>query len=215
MNPNDITRVSKELSWLLRHGAGEKGLAMDAAGWVSIAEVLRALRIPRATLDEVVAKNNKSRLQVEGGRIRACQGHSRAGMPVTLEALEASWELDTRDDPIWHGTNLDVLASIAKEGLLPIDRTHVHLAEGLDSTVGKRANVAVMLKVEPARLRAEGIGLYRSPNGVLLVRRVPPSCITDVECVSARAKRDEAQIRALFRVGTSHAPTSRATPPSS
>jgi putative RNA 2'-phosphotransferase len=198
MNPHDITRVSKELSWLLRHGAGEQGLAMDAAGWVSIDEVLRKLRIPRATLDEVVAKNNKSRLQVEGGRIRACQGHSRAGMPVTLDALEASWVLDTRDDAIWHGTNLDALASIAKEGLLPIDRTHVHLAEGLDSSVGKRANVAVMLKVEPPRMRAEGIGLYRSPNGVLLARRVPPSCITDVRCVSARAKREEPQVRALF-----------------
>lgn len=215
MNHNDHARVSHKLSWLLRHGAREAKLSMDAAGWALIDDVLSIVRVPRAVLDDVVRENNKSRYELRGDRIRACQGHSLAGTPVTLEALEASWQLDTRADPIWHGTNLDVLASIAKEGLLPIERTHVHLAEGLESAVGKRANVAVMLKVEPARLRAEGIGLYRSPNGVLLVRRVPPSCITDVECVSSRAKRDEAQIRALFRVGASHAPTSRATPPSS
>ena len=87
-NKHDVRR-SKRLSWLLRHGAREVGLPMDAAGWVSVPEVLRALSITRAQLEHAVATNRKRRLQLDGERVRACQGHSADGTPVTLEALEA------------------------------------------------------------------------------------------------------------------------------
>ena len=38
---------SKKVSWLLRHGASSRGVSMDAAGWVDIADVLRELRLSR------------------------------------------------------------------------------------------------------------------------------------------------------------------------
>lgn len=198
MSDSNLKRASHALSQLLRHGAGEVGLPMDAAGWAPIDDVLRRARMSRATLDVVVRTNNKSRLQVDGDRIRCCQGHSLQGMPVTREALEASWEEDRRIDPIWHGTNQEALESIAREGLLPGGRTHVHLAEETDSRVGKRAGVGVLLRVDPVRLREQGVGLYRSPNGVLLARTVPPDCITGLMAVSDRAKKDEPKLRALF-----------------
>jgi putative RNA 2'-phosphotransferase len=46
--------------------------------------------------------------------------------------------------------------------------------------VGKRAQVDVLLEVSVARLRDHGLTVWRSPNGVLLVRRVPPDCIVRV-----------------------------------
>ena len=98
MDDKKITRASHALSALLRHGAHEAKLAMDAAGWAAIDDVLRAAHLDRATLDTVVRENNKSRLEVRGERIRACQGHSLKNMPVTLEALEDSWAVDPRDD---------------------------------------------------------------------------------------------------------------------
>ncbi len=52
-----------------------------------------------------VEHNDKQRLQVDGDRIRACQGHSLEGMPVTCEALENSWERVHPDHLLWHGTN--------------------------------------------------------------------------------------------------------------
>lgn len=198
MNPNQITRASHALSWLLRHGAREAGLTMDPAGWAAIGDVLRCAKLSRDALDEVVRENNKSRLEVAGDRIRACQGHSREGMPVTLEALEASWVEDLRDAPVWHGTTVGALPSIAREGLLPGERTHVHLAAETDSRVGKRANVAVMLGVDPARLRAAGLRLYRSSNGVLLARAVPASCITEVVAGTRGARDREHALKALF-----------------
>lgn len=198
MNPNDLSRVSHKLSWLLRHGARESKLAMDTAGWASIDDVLSIVRVPRPVLDAVVRDNNKSRYELRGDRIRACQGHSLDGTPVTLEGLEASWAVDPRSEPIWHGTSVDALTSIASQGLLPGERTHVHLAGETNSKVGKRAGVDVLLRVEPDELRAAGVTVFRSPNGVILARAVPPSCITDLRGESRRARDQEHQLRRLF-----------------
>lgn len=187
MNPQTLVKKSKKLSWLLRHGAGREGLSMDAAGFVPIAEVLQRLRMRRADLDLIVARNNKNRLQIEGDRIRCCQGHSTEDMPVTREGLEASW-VRWGGGVVWHGTSVDAVASIAEQGIVPQRRTHVHLAPALQSVVGKRAAVHVMLAVDPERMAAAGEGLWAAPNGVVLARFVPPACITELRPLTRRAK---------------------------
>jgi putative RNA 2'-phosphotransferase len=198
MSSNDSTGASKKLSWLLRHGANEAGLEMDAAGWAEIEDVRRILHMGRPALAAAVEDNTKARLEVRGTRIRACQGHSREGMPVTCEALEASWEEVGGEASVFHGTRMAALPGIAREGLLPGERTHVHLAEAVDSAVGKRSAVDVMIEVSPARLRAAGIGLHRSPNGVILARRVPVSALCGLLPVIERARRREGELRGLF-----------------
>ena len=52
--PRDLVRKSKHLSWLLRHGARESGLPMDAAGWCAVDDVLQRTGLARAELEEVV-----------------------------------------------------------------------------------------------------------------------------------------------------------------
>jgi putative RNA 2'-phosphotransferase len=177
-----VVRHSKYLSWLLRHGALEEGLDMDPAGWASVSDVLELSGMDRATLERVVAQNNKQRLQLQGDRIRATQGHSLAGTPVTREALEASWaRVEGRTDPLWHGTRRALLEAIAREGLQPMERTHVHLAGGRADKVGKRHEVEVLVAVDPVRLAERGLHLFQSDNGVFLVREVPPDCIAGTE----------------------------------
>ncbi|MCS6898497.1 MAG: RNA 2'-phosphotransferase [Myxococcales bacterium] len=180
MGNDQVSETSKKLSWLLRHGAGKAGLSMDEAGWAPVEEVLAKLQISRELLVQAVEENSKARLEMAGGRIRACQGHSLEGMPVTREALEASWSGYTGAGPLWHGTSVDAVPSILREGILAVGRTHVHLAEATDSKVGKRARVDMLLEVSVAGLRAAGLGIFRSSNGVLLVRYVPPSCLVGV-----------------------------------
>ncbi len=197
MGSSRHTDASKRLSWLLRHGAPSEGIAMDAAGWVAVADVLGALQLTRAELTEVVELNTKSRLDLRGEQIRASQGHSTEGMPVTHDALEASWERFASAGPIWHGTAIEALGGIAREGIVPQARTHVHLAAELDSKVGKRASVDVMIEVSAARLAELGIGVFQSQNGVILVRRVPREAIVDIRAMTARAKRDEPALRGL------------------
>jgi putative RNA 2'-phosphotransferase len=120
---------------------------MDQAGWASVADVLRVTGITDTALARAVKeKNDKGRLQLDGDRLRACQGHSPANTPVTREALEASWTVvHPTGRLLWHGTRLSALPGIARGGLQAGDRTHVHLAETVDSRVGKRANVEVLL----------------------------------------------------------------------
>jgi putative RNA 2'-phosphotransferase len=151
---------------------------MSADGWASIADVLAVLRMDRPTLDAAVEQNDKQRLQVDGDRIRACQGHSLDGMPVTREALENSWERVYPDHLLWHGTTRQALPAIQRDGLLPGRRTHVHLAPSKNSHVGRRTAVEVLLGVDPSDL-----AVYRALNGVLLTRFVPPDAIVEVDAV--------------------------------
>jgi putative RNA 2'-phosphotransferase len=176
-----LARKSKKLSWLLRHGAREMGLVMDSAGFALIGEVLRMAGLSREEFDEVVAENNKSRYEVRGKQVRAVQGHSLEGTPVTLDGLERSWDEVLGDAPLYHGTSVVAARAIlAGEGIHSAARTHVHLAAAVDSTVGKRAGVDVLLVISPARLRASGLRIFRAPNGVLLARAIPAATIVDV-----------------------------------
>lgn len=195
-----LVHKSKKLSWLLRFGAGEAGITMDAAGWCPIDEVLAYTNMSRPELDEVVRTNNKQRLQQHNDQIRACQGHGLNNMPVTREALEHSWTVYPSDTPIWHGTQVQAALSIATQGILAGQRTHVHLAATPESKVGKRTGVTVLLEVSPSRLRARGTELYESPNGVILVRTVPRSCITGLTCLSKRAQKNAPTLRAAFKL---------------
>jgi putative RNA 2'-phosphotransferase len=151
---------------------------MSADGWALIDDVLAVLRMDRPALDAAVEQNDKQRLQRDGNRIRACQGHSQRGMPVTCEALENSWERVHPDHLLWHGTSAAALPSIQRDGLPPGHRTHVHLAPSMDSPIGRRTAVEVLLGVDSSDL-----DVYRAPNGVLLTRSVPPDAIVVVDAV--------------------------------
>src|SRR5690606_38836348 len=127
--PRGLRQKSTRLSWLLRHGAIASGLRMDAAGFAPVEDVLRLARMSRNELDEVVAKNDKGRYELtpDGACVRACQGHSTAGTPVTQAGLEATWSEVLADDPLFHGTDVVAARSILVEGIRAVDRTHVHL----------------------------------------------------------------------------------------
>ncbi|GAA0947920.1 RNA 2'-phosphotransferase [Kribbella koreensis] len=172
-----MSKDSRAISRLLRHTGGERGLAMSADGWALIEDVCKLLEMDRTALAAAVEQNDKARLQVDGERIRACQGHSAAGMPVTREALENSWRRVRPVEELWHGTNQAVLEAILREGLQPGRRTHVHLAPSRNSHVGRRSRVDVLLGIDPAKLDQP---VFQAPNGVLLVRSVPPGAISQV-----------------------------------
>jgi putative RNA 2'-phosphotransferase len=155
---------------------------MTPDGWALIEDVCELLKMDRTALAAAVEHNDKARLQVDGDRIRACQGHSSAGMPVTREALERSWRRVEPVGLLWHGTNSSALESILRTGLHSGRRTHVHLAPAPDSPVGRRTKVDVLLGIDPARL---GQPVFEAPNGVLLVRSVPPAAICQVDLTSA------------------------------
>ncbi|HZM77785.1 MAG TPA: RNA 2'-phosphotransferase [Candidatus Limnocylindrales bacterium] len=165
----DLKKVSKRLSYVLRHRPDSVGLTLDEAGWVPVEKLLKALRISRSQLDEVVAGNDKQRFIIEGDRIRANQGHS-VDVDLRLEPIAPP-------DRLYHGTVARYLDSIREQGLLRGSRHHVHLSADPETAakVGARRGRPVILKVDSKAMAAAGHVFYRSANGVWLTDSVPPS----------------------------------------
>ncbi|GAA2652573.1 RNA 2'-phosphotransferase [Paractinoplanes durhamensis] len=176
----ELVRVSRRISMVLRHRPETAGLTLDANGWVPVAELLTALGVTRAELDEIVANNDKSRFAVarradDTDWIRASQGHSRR--------VVVDLDLPAAPPPavLFHGTPAANLDSIMREGLRPDSRHHVHLSADVPTavTVGRRraADVAVF-EVAATAMAEAGHTFHRSENGVWLTAVVPPGFLT-------------------------------------
>lgn len=178
MTEAERTRLSKFLSFVLRHQPGTIGLELDAAGWASVDELLaRAAahrrRFTRAELEEVVATSPKQRfaLSTDGQRIRASQGHSvdvdLGYHPATPPAL------------LYHGTVAAAVADIRRDGLRKMSRHHVHLSVDVATArqVGARRGAPVILTVRAGDMHAAGHPFYVSDNGVWLTDAVPPEFV--------------------------------------
>lgn len=204
MTTNDDTRtrdvrISKRLSWLLRHGAAEAEVAQDAAGFIAIDDVLRVVRCSREALERVVRENAKRRFEIVEERIRAVQGHS--SKLVDIDALETSYVRYEGPEVILHGTSVRAARAIVCEGIAPMTRTHVHFTPHADSIVGKRAAVDLFIEVSVASLAREGIGVFVAPNGVLLARRVPRACIVGVRPAREGLRAEASAIGAILARG--------------
>lgn len=176
MNEQRQKRISKFLSYVLRHDPDSIGIELDAAGWADVSALLRgaARRGMRFTCDElkmVVEENDKQRysLSADGQRIRANQGHSIA--------IDLGYDEVEPPEVLYHGTARHRLKSIRQEGLLRGSRHHVHLSPDAVTAkkVGQRYGKPVILEVQAKRMHTDGCKFYLSANGVWLTEHVPPS----------------------------------------
>ncbi len=174
-----LVRASKLLSRVLRHDPGRLGLTLDPEGWVDVDALLHAASaagtaLDRATLERVVAENDKRRfaLSADGARIRALQGHS---VPVDL-GLEPRVPPET----LFHGTAARFVDAILRDGIRAMSRTHVHLSADPDTArvVGRRHGSPAVLHVAARAMHAAGHVLIRSENGVWLAAAVPPEFLS-------------------------------------
>lgn len=175
MQPNQMTRLSRRLSYLLRHSTQY----IDHHGWARVEDVLAALgeRCPsfsQEDLEEIVRTDSKGRYSFDADhrRIRANQGHS---VPVDVELEEL-----TPPEVLYHGTATRFLDRIFREGLLPMTRLYCHLSADFDTAhaVGARHGKPVVLRVDAAAMAREGYVFFRSENGVWLTKTVPSCFLT-------------------------------------
>lgn len=178
----DPRRISKSLSYWLRHKPEAARLCLDASGWAPVNEILAALaRVGltdnRDDLEQVVATNDKARFEFsdDGLRIRARQGHS---LPVDLE-----WPLADPPEHLFHGTVERFLDAILREGLRPMARHHVHLSPDVATAriVGARRGEPVILRVTAGEMARAGHEFRLSANGVWLTAEVPPAFVERLE----------------------------------
>jgi len=175
-------RVSKFMSYVLRHNPQEIDLQLDENGWVSIEQLINNANsggksFTRDLIERVVATNDKKRFSISenGLMIRANQGHS-IDVDLALKPLIPPAVL-------LHGTAEKHLELIMADGLKKMDRHHVHLSENSEtaSAVGRRYGKLVLLKIDAKKMHENGFVFYKSDNNVWLVDSVPVEYLTIVE----------------------------------
>ncbi|KAJ2359242.1 hypothetical protein IWW50_006228 [Coemansia erecta] len=168
-------KLSKLLSYLLRHGAAKEGMHMRDDGSIALSELKKHKQlhtVPFDRIKHIVDTNDKKRYMLfqEDATwfIRASQGHSMQVKQLPLEKLT----LDNMPEFIIHGTRSDRIAAIREKGLSKMNRNHIHFATGLatDANVvsGMRATSDVLIYIDKAKAVGAGIEFLLSDNGVVL-----------------------------------------------
>ena len=179
MNKKTEIRVSKFLSFALRHRPDEAGITLDEGGWADVPAVLEAAARHGYTLclddlRQVVENNDKQRfaLSEDLGRIRKSQGHS--------VKVELGYTPAEPFEVLFHGTVARFLDAIRSQGLRKGKRQHVHLSadEATAQGVGRRRGAPVLLRVRALAMHRDGFVFYLSDNGVWLTDAVPARYIS-------------------------------------
>lgn len=173
----DLIRKSKFLSLVLRHHPETVGIELDEHGWAVIDELLQGakkqgIHITAQELQEIVETNDKRRFSIQGGRVRANQGHS---IPVKMDFIKA-------EPPriLYHGTAQRNRQSIMQQGILKQKRHHVHLSRTVRAAqkVGARHGKSLVLEIDAERMYRNNVDFFISENGIWLVEKVPPEYIS-------------------------------------
>ncbi|KAG1793120.1 uncharacterized protein HD556DRAFT_1238414 [Suillus plorans] len=191
------TRVSKSLSWLLRHGAKNAGLDMRDDGYAKVSDVLSNPMfrdVNFSQLQEIVDKDQKQRFHLLAEPrssdspsdiwwIRANQGHSLQTVTLDMQPITSALDVPMAV----HGTTLSAWELIGKftsmrwfvllthlsatQGLSKVKRNHIHLAQGIpgDNVMsGMRNSSQILIFVDLQKALDAGVLFYLSANGVVL-----------------------------------------------
>ncbi len=164
-------RLSKRMSYFLRHHPEDAGLEPDAHGFVRLEGLAEAVGAKRSEVEEVAARDEKGRYEIAGEMIRATYGHS---IPV-----EPPDEVCEPPEVLYHGTPRRSVQAILREGLRPMGRRMVHLSGSVPQAreVGRRRDSRPVVLIVDAKAAAEGGIRFWRAGEVYLCAGVPPEFI--------------------------------------
>lgn len=172
----DYVKLSKEMSYALRHAPWEYELELDEEGFASIDQLLAAINeggdygceVTISDLREVINRSDKKRHEVVDDRIRALYGHT---VPKRIEKKAAE-----PPATLYHGTSRQAAEIILAEGLKPMSRQYVHLSLDVETAqkVGERRDFnPVILVIDSNAAFGDGIPFYIGNDKVWLADEVP------------------------------------------
>lgn len=175
----DYTRLSKAMSYALRHAPWEYELELDEHGWVNVEQLLYSFheekkwsKLDIKDIAYVVENSDKKRFEIDGNRIRALYGHS-IPQKIIKESLQPP-------EILYHGTPRCFVSMIKEKGLIPKGRQYVHLAidTGMALQVGKRRDgYPSLLIVNSKDAWNEGVKFYKGNERVWLADFIDPKYI--------------------------------------
>lgn len=170
---DNLKRMGKYVSMLLRHHPEEAGIILDEHGWTDVDELIEKVS-PRYPLTEEILHQiafgpDKQRYEFseDGRKIRAVHGHS-VSVDLGYEEIQPPMIL-------YHGTAEKYRESIEKSGLEKRNRQYVHLSENIEQAkaVGQWHGKLVLYSVKAGEMYDAGYVFYRSKSGVWLTDSVP------------------------------------------
>jgi putative RNA 2'-phosphotransferase len=165
-------RLSRFLSYLLRHRPKEYPLAFDRAGYADWEEVVQLVQerfydVTEEQILAVVSGSEKKRFELQHGRVRATYGHS---FPVDLAGAAAE-----PPPKLYYGAARDLAQSMLRNGLAPRDRQYVHMSvapEDAESVARRHDPAPAIIVIDAQAAHDEGIVFYRS-GPLFLAEHVP------------------------------------------
>lgn len=175
--PQSEQTRSKFLSYVLRHHPEKINLKLDKDGWADIESLCKLSDFTLSELETIVSNDEKTRYSIKDGKIRANQGHSTDKVNVIFKSAVPPVIL-------YHGTNIECVSVILKQGLLPMSRHYVHLTSDLStakSVGGRRKSGFAILEIDAKTMYNDGCTFYLSENNVWLVKEVSPKYIKEIK----------------------------------
>jgi putative RNA 2'-phosphotransferase len=173
-----IKSLSKLMEFALRYRPDEFGLILDEDGYVSIKDLLQALKeeegwsyLKIAHIEEVIRGEEGRRFEVLENRIR-----SKYGGDITLPNGPVE-----PPNILFHGAKRKAYPFIIRDGLKPTTGNHVLLFTSREMAIriGKRRDPEpVILEVKALDAFREGINFYRSNELIYLASGIPSRFIS-------------------------------------
>ncbi len=165
-------RISRFLTYLLRHRPKEYPLVFDKRGFVDWGDVVEMVQerfydVTEAQVHTAVSDSEKQRFELIDGKVRATYGHS---FPIDLA--------DNATEPpprLYCGAARDLARSMLRNGLNPRDRQYVHLsltAEEAESVARRHDPAPALLIVDAQAAHDDGVVFYQS-GPLFLAESIP------------------------------------------
>ena len=178
MNDFEMERLGRTMAGILRHGRFE--LEMDDQGFVELRDMIAAIQDSNRKMHwlrphhvvALIETDPKGRYQISGDMIRATYGHT---IPLDLN-------LPTDDVPevLFYPTTEEEVDIILETGLMPTDRTMVHLSMTYDDAYNAgsvRVENPIILAIDTILCSDEGFEIGKAGKTVFLCKQVPPQCM--------------------------------------
>lgn len=172
----EYVKLSKFLSFVLRHHPEQYDLKLDEEGFVLLNDLIECIKSTGHSwaeikdIEKLISEGEKKRFEIRGDKIRALYGHS---VKVKIE------DSFCPEGFLYHGTSPDKLPEILRDGLFPMERQFVHLSRDKETAeaVGRRHHPEpVILEVDAVRACENGIKFF-DRGEVVLSERIPPEFI--------------------------------------
>lgn len=171
----NIIKLSKLLSYLLRHAPEEASIKLDERGSIDIDILIEHLKLYQNVIvskDEIFKLSeptDKVRFEIEGNLIRALNGHSK--VKVEKESI-------IPPDILYHGTYYQTYYNfIRNDGIKSMDRQYVHMSadkQTANKVALRHGKIPYIILIDAKAAYNDGVLFYKGNDETFLTDFVHP-----------------------------------------